>query len=374
MARLAQARSRRRRSAAACSGRRARSGRARSGSRRRPAPRGWRRSRSCSAPHQRGQVGEDAAHDELFLAHRQQELIVELDGEQRLDEERLAGDRAVLHDALQLRRRRRRGRGRRSDCCAASRSVSATTSARPRRATSSSRRRVSVSRRRRIAARTRASSSLASSSTTPSSSSARGSACSSCGNGGEPLPAGRASAAAVSPWRRKKAPTVAHGCQRAAHLDQRLAVEHEALVRRGAQVRAHVGEGAQRRIAVLLEQPEALPGALERRAPPPRGRRLGASARQRSLPGRSRRRSPPAARRTRGKLESSEVAADASARSIARRPLGDQTRHGTQSSGVGDEASHADCASVERALRGARSALRAEVVANTAPMSGARRL
>ena len=49
--------------------------------------------------HQRGQVGEDAAYDGLLLAHGHEELIVELDREQRLDEEGLTGDRAVLYDA-----------------------------------------------------------------------------------------------------------------------------------------------------------------------------------------------------------------------------------------------------------------------------------
>jgi hypothetical protein len=58
---------------------------------------------------------------------------------------------------------------------------------------------------------------------------------------------------------------LAHGDEQGAHLDQRLAVEHEAFVRRAAQVGAHVGKRTERRIAMLLEQPMALPHALDAR-------------------------------------------------------------------------------------------------------------
>ena len=58
---------------------------------------------------------------------------------------------------------------------------------------------------------------------------------------------------------------LAHRDEQRTHLDQRLAVQHEAFVRRAAQVGAHVGERAERRIAMLFEQAMALPHALDAR-------------------------------------------------------------------------------------------------------------
>ena len=62
-----------------------------------------RRDRLVLGADQRGEVGEDALHDRLLLAHGEEQLVVQLDGEERLDEERLARDRAVLHDARAAR-------------------------------------------------------------------------------------------------------------------------------------------------------------------------------------------------------------------------------------------------------------------------------
>ena len=140
---------------------------------------------------------------------------------------------------------------RRRPCCAAR--------------TRSSSLRVSVSRRRRIAARTRASASLAWSSTVAV---VVERALQRRLELRERRPADRRRSRqrpALGGVAAEEGADRADGLQRLAHRDQRLAVEHEALVRGAAQVRAHVGEGAQRRLAVLLEEAEALPGALERR-------------------------------------------------------------------------------------------------------------
>ena len=55
--------------------------------------------------YQRGEVGEDLANDRLFVADSAEQIVVELDGEQRLDEECLPGDGTILHDALHARGR-----------------------------------------------------------------------------------------------------------------------------------------------------------------------------------------------------------------------------------------------------------------------------
>jgi len=49
---------------------------------------------------QSGQIRQNAAHDRLFLPHRDQQLVVQFDREQRFDENGFPGDRPVLNDSL----------------------------------------------------------------------------------------------------------------------------------------------------------------------------------------------------------------------------------------------------------------------------------
>jgi hypothetical protein len=213
--------------------------------------------------HQAGQVGQDALHDQLLLAHGEQQGVVELDREQRLDEQGLAGDRAVLHDALHLRRRA--GPHRNDEAVVAQRDVGvghdvghaaarhqifelagqalaqlAYRAAHARQGVAGliEHHPVIVERalQRRLQVR----------------------------KGDQSLAdlAQRVGGVAVAAEKRADG---ADGLQRPAHRDQHLAVEREAFMGGAAQVRPHVGEGAERRITVLLEQPKALPGALQRR-------------------------------------------------------------------------------------------------------------